>query len=140
MPDAPGDVETHPLPIEDLHALVAVARRWADHGRLDDAQIMLEGLASLEPERAFLRTSLGCAYMRSGRNEDALASFEEASDRDPTDVTALTHAGELRLERGDRQRGLDLLSAAISLDPERTNPHANRARSLRALAEAEARA
>jgi predicted Zn-dependent protease len=76
--------------------------------------------------------------MKLGRAEDALATFEAVLERDPTDVTALTHAGELNLERGERARGLELLGAAAEQDPGETNPHANRARTLRALAAAEA--
>jgi tetratricopeptide (TPR) repeat protein len=125
------------LPIEELYALSAVARRWADHGRLEDAQAILEGLTTLEPERSFLYTSLGCLYMRLGRNEEALATFEAALARDPGDITALTNAGELHLERGEPGRGLELLAAAAGLDPGGTNPYANRARRLRALAAAE---
>ena len=55
-------------------------------------------------------------------------------------MTALTHAGELHLERGERARGLELLGRAAEQDPEETNPHANRARTLRALAVADTEA
>jgi tetratricopeptide (TPR) repeat protein len=126
------------LPIEELYALAAVARRWAEHGRVEDAQVILEGLVDLEPDRSFLRTTLGCLFMKLGRVEDALAAFEAALERDPGDVAALTHAGELNLERGERGRGLELLTAAAEHDPEGTSPHANRARTLWALATAEA--
>jgi tetratricopeptide (TPR) repeat protein len=128
------------LPLEELYALAGVARRWADHGRVEDAQAILEGLAELEPDRSFLRTTLGCLFMKVGRIEDALAAFEAALERDPGDVAALTHAGELNLERGERARGLELLGAAAEQDPEETNPHANRARTLRALAVADTEA
>jgi tetratricopeptide (TPR) repeat protein len=124
------------LPTEELYALVAVARRSADHGRVEDAQALLEGLALLDPDRSFLRTTLGCLYMRLGRNEEALAAFEAALALDPRDVAALTYAGELRLEQGERERGVELLSAAVETDPDGRDPHASRARNLRALAEA----
>jgi len=133
----PGEDRAPPtLPLEELYAFVAVARRWAEHGRVEDAQAILEGLADLEPERTFLRTSLGCLFMKLDRVEDALAAFEAALEQDPNDVAALTHAGELNLEKGQRERGLGLLGAAAKLDPEETNPHAGRARTLQALAEA----
>ncbi len=134
------DLALPTLPLEELYALAAVARRWAEHGRVEDAQAILEGLADLEPDRSFLQTSLGCLFMKLGRVEDALAAFEAALERDPSDVAALTHAGELNLEKGERVRGIELLSAAAELDPEDTSPHASRARTLRELAAAEAEA
>lgn len=126
------------IPLEELYTLTAMARRWAEHGRVEDAQAMLEGLVDLEPERSFLRTSLGCLFMKLGRPEEALAAFEAALETDPHDVAALTHAGELCLEKGERGRAIELLSAAAALDPEATSPHAGRARTLRALTLAEA--
>jgi predicted Zn-dependent protease len=126
------------IPLEELYSLAGVARRWAEHGRVEDARAILEGLAELEPDRPFLRTSLGCLLMKLGQPEEALAAFEAALETDPGDVAALTHAGELCLEKGERGRGIELLSAAAGLDPEGRSPHASRARTLRALATAEA--
>jgi tetratricopeptide (TPR) repeat protein len=140
MKDLSDDGAPSSLPLEELYALTAVARRWAEHGRVEDAQAILAGLADLEPDRSFLRTGLGCLFMKLGRVEDALAQFAAALERDPGDVAALTHAGELNLERGERARGLELLSAAAERDPEETSPHANRARTLRALTTAETEA
>ena len=133
--EEPRDDRADALPLEELYALVAVARRWAEHGRVEDAQTILEGLADLEPERAFLRTSLGCLFMKLDRVDEALAAFEAALEQDPNDVAALTNAGELKLEKGDKDRGLELLDAAVALDPEEKDPHAGRARTLRAMAE-----
>jgi len=127
------------LPTEELHALVAVARRWADHGRTEDAHAMLAGLVDLEPERSFLRTSLGCLYMKLGRDPEALGAFEDALALDPHDVVALTHAGELRLERGDREGGMSLLLAAAESNSGGRDPHTQRALTLRALAAVEER-
>jgi tetratricopeptide (TPR) repeat protein len=137
MEDVADDSVPPEVPLEELYALAAMARRWAEHGRVDDAQAMLEGLLELEPSRSFLRTSLGCLFMKQGRAEEALAAFEAALETDARDVAALTNAGELYLERGERERGIALLSAAAEVDHEGTSPHANRARTLRALAAAE---
>ena len=140
MADVAENAAPSSLPLEEVYALAAVARRWADHGRVEDAQAILEGLAELEPDRSFLRTTLGCLIMKLGRPEEALGAFEAALERDPGDVAALTHAGELHLERGERARGLELLATAAKQDPEETNPHANRARTLQALAVADTEA
>jgi predicted Zn-dependent protease len=137
MEDVAND-RTAPVPAEELYALAGYARRWAEHGRVDDARTVLEGLVDLAPEDAFLRTTLGCLYMKMDRPNEALASFEAVLEEDPGDIVALTCAGELCLERGERERGMDLLDAAIALDAEGRDPHARRARTLRTLAAAEA--
>jgi predicted Zn-dependent protease len=126
------------LPVEELLALAGYARRWAEHGRVEDARTILEGLIDLAPNHALLRTILGCLYMRTDRSGEALAAFEAALEQDPRDIVALTCAGELCLESGQKDRGMDLLDAAIALDADGRDPHANRARTLRALALAEA--
>lgn len=121
---------------DEVLTLANVARQSAEQGRLDDARILLEGLIVLEPDFAYLQTCLGCVYMRMGRNDEALVSFEEALDLDPRDVAAHTYAGELRIERGEARLGLDHLDSAIALDADGRNAFANRARTLRIAAAA----
>ncbi len=125
---------------DEVLALANVARQSAEQGRLDDARMLLEGLITLEPGFAYLQTCLGCVYMRLSRNDEALVWFEDALQLDPRDVAAHTYAGELRLERGEGQAGLDHLEAAIALDPDGRNAFANRARTLRVTAVAGPRA
>src|SRR5262245_2046946 len=116
---------------DEVLALAHVARQSAEQGRLDDARMLLEGLIALEARFAYLQNCLGCAYMSTGRNEEALVSFEDALARDPKYVAAHTYAGELRLGRGETKSAVDHLESAIGLDPEGRNAFANRARTLR---------
>jgi tetratricopeptide (TPR) repeat protein len=124
-------VQTVKLPEDELLALAAVARQSAEQGRLDDARVLLEGLIAIEPQIAFLRTSLGCVYLKMDRADEALAEFDAALALDEADVAAHAYAGELRLERDDNGMALAHLEAAIALDPEGRNAFANRARTLR---------
>jgi tetratricopeptide (TPR) repeat protein len=129
-------IETLRVPVEEMLALATLARQSAEQGRLDDARVLLEGLGLLEPQVAFLHTSLGCVYLRMGRDQDALLEFDEALRLDPQDVAAHTYAGELRLERSESESGLAHLDRAIALDPEGRDAFANRARTLRLRARA----
>jgi len=124
-------VNTVRLPPDELTTLAASARQSAEHGRLDEARMLLEGLIALEPGQAFLHTNLGCVLLRMGREEDALLAFDEALRLDARDVAAHTHAGELRLERSEGERALCHFDEAIALDPEGKSAFANRARTLR---------
>lgn len=124
-------IETVRVPVEEMLALATLARQSAEQGRLDDARVLLEGLGLLEPQVAFLHTSLGCIYLRMGKDQDALVEFDEALRLDPKDVAAHTYAGELRLERSESQAALAHLEQAIALDPDGRDAFANRARTLR---------
>jgi tetratricopeptide (TPR) repeat protein len=123
------------LPQDELYALAGVARQAAEQGRFEDARTLLEGLIVLEPTSGFLLTCLGCVYMRMEMTGDALGTFERALESDPADVVAHTYAGELEMDRGRVDAALGHFSAAERLDPEGKNPYANRARTLRLLAQ-----
>ncbi len=118
----------------EVLALAAVARHYADHGRVDEARSLLEGLQVLEPDIPYLHTALGCVLVRVSAEAEALEQFDEALRLDPRDAAAHTYAGEIRLRRGDPATGLRHLEAAVALDPEGRNPYSNRARTLRLVA------
>lgn len=122
------------LNAEAVSALIQTARQLAEQGRLDEAQALFEGLVVLYPQEAYLHTALGCVYMQKGWTEDALAAFQCALTRDPTDITAHTYLGELCLTRGDLGTAFQHLARAVELDPAGTDPYANRARLLSGLA------
>jgi len=115
-------------------ALAGVARQYADHGRVEEARTLLEGLLVLEPESSYLHTALGCVLLRLADETEALGHFDQALRLDPRDAAAHTYAGELRLRRGDEATGLRHLEAAVALDPEGRNSYSNRARTLRLVA------
>ncbi len=118
----------------EVLALAAVARQYADHGRVDEARRLLEGLQVLEPDNSYLHTALGCVLVRLSAEAEALEEFERALRLDPRDAAAHTYAGEIRLRRGEEAAGLRHLDAAVALDPEGRNPYSNRARTLRLVA------
>jgi protein O-GlcNAc transferase len=118
----------------EVMALAATARQYADHGRVDEARKLLEGLLVLEPGIAYLHTALGCVFLRLSREDDALGRFDAALALDPKDAAAHTYAGEIRLKKGEAAVGLRHFDAAVALDPEGRNPYSNRARTLRATA------
>ena len=118
----------------EVLALAAVARQYADHGRVEEARTLLEGLQVLEPDDAYLHTALGCVLLRLSAEAEALEQFDQALRLDPRDAAAHTYAGEIRLRRGEEATGLLHLEAAVALDPEGRNPYSNRARTLRLVA------
>jgi predicted Zn-dependent protease len=124
----------------EVYALASVARQYADHGRVDEARKLLEGLLVLEPNNSYLHTALGCVLLRLADEAEALRHFDEALRIDPRDAAAHTYAGELRIRRGELGAGLAHLEAAVALDPLGRDRYSNRARTLRLVAQAQAAA
>ncbi|MBN1206906.1 MAG: tetratricopeptide repeat protein [Myxococcaceae bacterium] len=80
---------------------LAVAQKLFAQGHLTQARGMLEKLAALGVGGAALQTLLGTIYMAQGVLERAVASFNEALELDPSDLTARLYRGEIRLGWGD---------------------------------------
>ncbi len=116
------------LSLEEILALSQVARQLADQGQLDNAQILLEGLVTLDPQNPYLFTCLGCVYMQKKLDKAALNAFTVALTYNPSDIVAHTYAGEIALETGDLDAAVKHFQKAVELDPEGKDPHANRAR------------
>ena len=119
----------------EVLALAAVARQYADHGRVEEARTLLDGLLVLEPNNSYLHTALGCVLLRLANEAEALGHFDEALRLDPRDAAAHTYAGELRIRRGELVAGLAHLEAAVALDPDGRDRYSNRARTLRLVSQ-----
>src|SRR5690349_15932188 len=59
----------------------------------------------------------GYVLMDAGRYADAAASFERGLIDDPTNETALYILGVAYLQLGDDRAGIEMLRAAIDIDP-----------------------
>ncbi|MEM7049989.1 MAG: tetratricopeptide repeat protein [Acidobacteriota bacterium] len=118
------------LDSDRILAMALYAHELADQGRPDSARLLLQTLAGLEPDNAYLHSCLGALQMQMSDKEEAVVSLRRALDLDPNDIAAATNLGELALEKGDLESAAALLERAVTLDPEGRDPHANRARSL----------
>jgi Flp pilus assembly protein TadD len=70
---------------------------------------------SRNKDRAF--ASLGKAYLRAGRNEEAAAAYVRVFALNPYDVKAYINAGLAFLMQNDLGRARDLLLEALRFDP-----------------------
>jgi len=116
------------MSLEDILALSQMARQLAEQGQLDKAQVMLEGLVTLDPQNPYLYTCLGCVYMQRKMDKAAFTAFSAALAFNPNDIVAHTYVGEIALEHGDVDAAVKHFQKAVELDPEGRDPYANRAR------------
>jgi tetratricopeptide (TPR) repeat protein len=78
-------------------------------GRLDAALLAYGEAAGIAPERALPHASLGAVLRRLGRDDEALAAFGRAIERNPADEAALSGRAEILGARGQRVEAADLL-------------------------------
>ena len=106
-------VDLRPLDAEgiSLHAVYLT-----EAGRPAEALAFLEPYArNVAPDLDVL-TALGMAQARTGRREEALATFARARELDPSNAMVLVNAGTVHLMAGDRVRARQAFEAALDLD------------------------
>jgi Flp pilus assembly protein TadD len=92
---------------------------WADHGvNLDKARDLLEKAVAREPRNGAFQDSLGWAYFRLGRLEEAEKHLLEAHRGEPEDATIEEHLGDLFEKRGNVAEAISHWQRALTLKPE----------------------
>ena len=95
-------------------------QRGRDHlkrGMAAQATVSLEKAKKREPEKASIRESLGIAYFRIGRYEEAAAEFRAVLDLSPTDDYAHYALGRCLEKRGRDKEAQGHYKLASSLRP-----------------------
>lgn len=86
--------------------------------KLDEALGLLEQAVSLRPDSGAIVDSLGWAYYKLGRYEEAVVELEEAVTLLPTDAVINDHLGDAYWSVGREREARFQWSRALSLDPE----------------------
>jgi arylsulfatase A-like enzyme/Flp pilus assembly protein TadD len=113
-------VDLRPLDAESvsLHAVYLI-----EAGRPGEALAFLEPYArNVTPDLDVL-TALGMAQARTGRREEALATFARARQLDPSNAMVLVNAGTVHLMAGDRTRARQAFEAALDVDDALARAH-----------------
>lgn len=92
---------------------------WVDRGQhLDKALGMIKKAVTLVPSDGYIVDSLGWAYHKLGRNEDAVKALEAAVLLRPEDSTINDHLGDAYWKVGRKLEALFQWSHARDLGPE----------------------
>jgi len=99
---------------EDIGALNDLGYLWADEGEhLKRALAMTRKAVAAEPDNIAYRDSLGWAYYRLGRYEEALAELMKATKDDDPDGVILDHLGDVYLKKNDQQQAVTNWKKAV---------------------------
>jgi len=94
---------------------------WVDQGRnLPQAVAMLERARSLSPFDGYIVDSVGWAYYRLGRYDDAVKTLEAAILLVPGDATVNEHLGDAYWKIGRKLDARFQWSHALAFNPEQT--------------------
>ena len=118
------------LNADQLAAGISIAHSCFTQGRLKDAEILLEGLITLQADNPYLHMLLGSVLLQQGRLDESVDSFNRAIEISPENISALTNRGEIHLKQGRLKEAAEDLKRAASLDTKEEDPFANRARLL----------
>jgi tetratricopeptide (TPR) repeat protein len=92
---------------------------WADRGvNLDRAKDLLEKAVAREPRNGAFQDSLGWAYFRLGRVDDAEQRLILARRTDPDDATIEEHMGDILEKKGNTAQAIVHWERALTLKPE----------------------
>ncbi len=108
-------------PAADLRAVAELSRE----GRYDAALDLASGLIQRFPRSVELYNILGVNYSKTGRHEEALASYDQALAIRPDCVEALWNRGGALKALGDEEKCLATYNEAIRQAPENAEAFAN---------------
>jgi tetratricopeptide (TPR) repeat protein len=92
---------------------------WVDMGlNLDEALNMIRTAVDLRPNDGYIIDSLGWAYYRLGRYEDAVEQLEQAVELRPEDPVINDHLGDAYWQVGRKREAAFQWTHARDLDPE----------------------
>jgi Flp pilus assembly protein TadD len=101
------------------HVLNYIGYSWVDMGiNIDEAFVMLKRAVELQPKDGYIIDSLGWAYYRLGKYEEATRELERAVDTKPSDATLNDHLGDAYWKVGRREEARFQWNHARDLKPE----------------------
>ncbi len=103
--------------IADQSVMVVLAGYLQEADDAAKSVALLEAVVSAHPDYAEAYNSLGVAYMRAGRHDQARAALRRVLELDPTSATAYENLGADELSVGNLTAAVDDLKRAVDLDP-----------------------
>ncbi|WP_029005985.1 tetratricopeptide repeat protein [Azorhizobium doebereinerae] len=101
------------------HVLNYLGYSWVDQGKnLDPAMDMIRKAVSLRPDDGYIVDSLGWAYYRLGRYDDAVTELERAVELKPQDPVINDHLGDAYWKVGRKLEATFQWAHARDMKPE----------------------
>lgn len=119
-PEAEADLKTALRLRPDAPSVMNyLAYSWVERGEnIDEALAMLRKAAAARPDDGYIVDSLGWAYYKLGRYEDAVRYLEKAVELEPGQATINDHLGDAYWRVGRQNEARFQWQHALALKPE----------------------
>jgi tetratricopeptide (TPR) repeat protein len=118
------------IPSGVLEVYAVLGAQYYEQGLVADARAMFNAVITLNHRSHLGYAGLGALELRDGNPDLALQHLEQAYARDPSDLVVCGNLGEVLVLLGRRDEAARYLKESAALDPNETNPYANRARAI----------
>lgn len=98
-----------------------LAQVLTEQNRMEEAAEVLSQVARQQPDDNHLQLAWADCLIRTGRIPEAKTLFERLESSEPTSVELLFGLGRIDLWEGQTERGLERLTRARDLDPQRND-------------------
>ena len=95
------------------------------NGNAEQAVDLLLEVSREAPDKPFVFTNLGLAYLQLQQTEAAEAAFEQAVEQNDRDAVAHNHLGILKRQQGEFEAALKRYQRAIEIDANYAQAHLN---------------
>ncbi len=100
------------------------------HGRLEEAEMIFQGLILMDHRNAYFHAMMGAVHQRRQRPVEAIMEYSQAIRINPRDIASVVNRGEIYLRSKNYRKAAEDFRVAILADMNGVDKWANRARSL----------
>jgi protein O-GlcNAc transferase len=115
-----------------LQAMVALAFNYYQQGKLHEAETIFNGLTLIAPNSYYSYAGLGAIALAKKPADltAALVNLKKAAELNPSDASVQANLGEVLLRQAKFDESAEYFKKSLELDPNHTDPGANRARAI----------
>ncbi|OGF65098.1 MAG: hypothetical protein A2Y62_10485 [Candidatus Fischerbacteria bacterium RBG_13_37_8] len=106
--------EVFGISIEEMYSVAQAGFNLLVSGNRDEAEIIFEGLVTINPRDPYFRTILGSIYLKKGYFEQAIAEYSMALETCSQDTETIANRGEARFLSGHFSEALHDLENALN--------------------------
>lgn len=121
------------MTVEEIYGIADMGYTLLEQGRLDDAQVIFEGLEVYNPYDPYFHSVLGSIYQQKKEDDKALEEYALAIALYPEDISSWVNRGEILLNQGKLDEAAEHFKRAVELDPQGKDPMGLRAQALAAV-------
>lgn len=120
-----AEPEPEPEPIDYAQQIYQQAIQALKNGDYEVAVEILLEISAENPDKPFVFTNLGLAYLKLENTDEARDAFERAVEADDDDAVAHNHLGILHRQKGEFENARQRYQRAIDINAKYARAHLN---------------